>query len=59
MWEVEELDTIYKGDKGKLLLIADILYDYDNCKTEKQLKELIDEVREIAIKQLKEVEEDE
>lgn len=46
------MKDLYKGQEGALRFIADIAYDYDNAKTEKQLKELIDEMREIAIKGL-------
>ena len=46
--------NIYKGHKGKLLFIADILLDYDNQKTVEGLKGLIDEAREVALKSLKE-----
>ena len=44
----------YKGQEGCLRFIADIDYDYDNAKTVESLKVLIDEIREEAIKGLKE-----
>ena len=46
------MEDLYKGQDGALRFIADIADDYDNAKTEKQLKELIDEIRYIAIKGL-------
>ena len=39
----------YKGQKGCLMYIADILDDYDGCNTVESLKELIDEARKEAI----------
>lgn len=46
------MKDLYKGQEGALRLIADLAYDYDNAKTEDQLKELIDEMRNISIKAL-------
>lgn len=43
----------YNGYKGALKLIADIAYNYDNQKSEEELKKLIDEIREEAIRALK------
>lgn len=43
---------IYKGDKGTLLYISDLCIDYDNAKSIKSLKHLIDEIKEIADNQL-------
>ena len=43
---------------GRLQLIADIAYDYDGYRTSKQLMELIDEMRDIAIRGLPEVKDD-
>ena len=42
----------------RLQLIADIAYDYDGYRTSKQLMELIDEMRDIAIRGLPEVKDD-
>ena len=40
----------YKGEKGCLRYIADILDDLDGCNTVESLKELIVVVRKIAVK---------
>lgn len=47
------MSTLYKGHKGALRLIADIAVDYDNARSEKELKELIDEIRKEALTALK------
>ena len=43
----------YKGDKGTLLYVSDLLYDYDGYNDSKNLKALIDEVRDIIAEQFK------
>lgn len=50
--------TYLRKTTERLQLIADIAYDYDGYRTSKQLMELIDEMRDIAIRGLPEVKDD-
>lgn len=50
---LEDPLSYYNGYEGALRLIADIAYGYDNQKSEEGLKELIDEIRNEALKALK------
>ena len=43
----------YKGDRGTLQYIFDLLYDYDGYNDSKNLKALIDETRDIIVEQFK------
>lgn len=47
----QEDSKFYRGNRGTLLYIVDILYDYDGYEKVESLKGLIDEVREIALEQ--------
>jgi len=44
------MSNYYKGEKGCLRYISDILDDCDGCNTVKSMTELIKEARAIAIK---------
>lgn len=47
-----QVKSTYKGCRGALELIADVAYDYDNAKTVKSLKALVDEIRQEALRAL-------
>lgn len=49
----EKMPKCYQGNLGTLLLISDLCIDYDGYKSAGKLKELIDEIKEIADEQIK------